>query len=80
MRAVLTILLKGTAKYNSYFGRGSSSFVWINVAGGCNGTEQTLLSCPRNPNQTSCSLSDLAGVSCSVPCKLNALMLRLDAA
>ena len=40
------------------------------MAGGCVGTEPNLLSCPRNPLQTGCSLSQLAGVQCSVPCEL----------
>ena len=40
------------------------------MAGGCNGTEQTLLSCPRNPVHSGCTLGNLAGVQCSAPCNL----------
>ncbi|KAL5474645.1 hypothetical protein EMCRGX_G026626 [Ephydatia muelleri] len=55
------------AVYNSYYGPGSSNYVWTYVGGGCVGTEPSLLSCPGNPLQTGCSLSQLAGVQCSVP-------------
>lgn len=57
--------------YNSYYGSGSSSTSWTNVAGGCVGNETNLLLCPRTPTSTSCTLSQLAGVQCSVPYCVN---------
>ena len=61
----------GVAVYNSFYGEGTSYYFWENVAGGCVGTEQTLLSCPPSPFLTlSCSGNQFAGVQCSVPCKL----------
>eukprot|EP00731_Ephydatia_muelleri_P022263 Em0014g854a len=52
--------------YNSYYGSGSSSYSWINVAGGCAGNETTLLSCSRGPT-TTCISTQVAGVQCSIP-------------
>ena len=60
--------ITGAAVYNSYYGLGTSLYVWTNVAGGCKGNETALLSCPRNTVPTTCTLNDLAGVQCSVPC------------
>ena len=62
--------ITGVAVYNSYYGLGASRYVWSNVAGGCKGNETTLLSCPRNTLPVTCTLNELAGVECSVPCKV----------
>ena len=60
----------GIAHYNSFYGRGSSIYTWGNVVGGCIGNESMLLYCPRNPSAYTCSRDELAGVQCSIPCKV----------
>lgn len=75
----LLIMLSYITVYNSYYGEGISNEIWIDVAGGCVGTEKSLLSCTPSPFVTpSCSLDQLAGVQCSVPCKFHASRLLIS--
>ena len=68
---ILSNYATGAPVYYSYYGVGISNYFWENVAGGCVGTEKTLLSCPPSPIPTlSCYANQLAGVQCSVPCTL----------
>ena len=55
-QSTLSFPCTGVPVYNSYYGSGSSSYSWINVAGGCVGNETRLLSCPRTPTSTQCFL------------------------
>ena len=40
------------------------------MVGGCIGNESMLLYCPRNPSAYTCSRDELAGVQCSIPCRV----------
>ena len=70
---VLILLFIGMPLNNSAFGPAKSSIPWINVAGGCTGTEANLYDCPRGPSidSVSCTHTYVAGVRCYSPSKMN---------